>query len=277
MSVQILVGDCRTTLASLPDESVDCVVTSPPYYEQRDYGHDDQIGLEKTPAEYVQEMVVVFREVRRALKDDGAVWLNLGDSYYSGNGQPTQSDERSSARNFSRRHKRFLDTPGMGLPKKSLLGIPWRVAHALQDDGWTLRSEIIWYRKSAFVEANVRDRPSRSHETIFMLSKSRRYHFNREHVADGTVWEFEHQRGLRGHNAAYPVELPKRCIEASCKEGGVVLDPFGGAGSTALAATQTGRSAILCELNPEYIAVARQRFSNVANDNAVNQSDLFAA
>lgn len=184
MSVRVLIGDCRDTLPTLADGSVDCAVTSPPYYEQRDYGHEDQIGLEKTPSEYVAELVAVFREVRRALADDGVLWLNLGDSYYSGNGQPTKSDERSPSRNFSRTRKRYLDTPGMGLPKKSLLGIPWRVAHALQDDGWTLRAEIIWHRKSAFVEANVRDRPSRTHETIFMLSKSRWYHFNREAVSE---------------------------------------------------------------------------------------------
>lgn len=267
MSVKILVGDCRATLPTLADDSVDCVVTSPPYYELRDYGHEAQIGLEATPAAYVSEIVAVFREVKRILRDDGCVWLNLGDSYYSGNGQPTGHDDRSPARNFSRTHKRFLDTPGMGIPKKSLLGIPWRVAHAMQDDGWTLRSEIIWHRKSAFVEAGVRDRHSRRHETIFMFSKSRRYHFNRDAVRDGTVWEFEHRRGVRGHNAAYPIDLPRRCIEASCREGGVVLDPFGGTGSTAQAATELGRSAILCEINSDYAAMA------AANDNL----PLFAA
>lgn len=270
MQVDIRVGDCRTTLTTLADDSVDCVVTSPPYYEQRDYGHPDQIGLEETPAAYVEQMVGVFREVRRCLKDDGVVWLNLGDSYYSGNGQPTKSDARSPSRNFSRTHKRFLDTPGMGIPKKSLLGIPWRVAHAMQDDGWTLRSEIIWHRKSAFVEANVRDRHSRRHETIFMFSKSRWYHFNRDAVQDGTVWEFDHRRGVRGHNAAYPVDLPRRCIEASCRAGGVVLDPFGGTGSTGQAAIETGRSAILCEINPAYAEMAKP-----ANDNRT--PDLFAA
>lgn len=259
MTVEILIGDCREMLRTLPERSVNCCVTSPPYYELRDYGHADQIGLEKTPAAFVAELVAVFVEVRRVLTDDGTLWVNMGDSFYSGNGQPTGQDTRSPSRNFSRTHKRFLDTPGMGLPKKSLLGIPWLLAHALQADGWTLRAEVIWHRKSAFVEAGVRDRPTRRHETIFLLSKSRRYFYDRPSVEHGTVWEFEHQRGLRGHNAAYPIALPIRCIESSCPEGGTVLDPFFGAGSTGLAALATGRNAIGIELNPEYAAMARER------------------
>jgi len=273
MVVDIQVGDCRQLLAAMDDKSAHCCVTSPPYYELRDYDHNDQIGLESTPACYVDELVKVFREVRRVLRDDGTLWLNLGDSYYSGNGQPTGSDTRSPARNFSRRRKRFLDTPGMGLPKKSLLGIPWLVAHALQADGWTLRAEIIWHRKTAFVEAGVRDRPTRRHETIFLLSKSRRYFFNADSIAHGTVWEFEHQRGLRGHNAAYPVELPQRCIEAGSPPGGVVLDPFSGAGSTAVAALRSGRAAVLMEVNSDFAAIARQRISTEA---PANDNDLFS-
>src|SRR6185312_4730337 len=170
-------------------------------------------------------------------------------------------------------HKRFLDTPGMGLPKKSLLGIPWMLAHALQQDNWTLRAEIIWHRKSAFVEAGVRDRPTRRHETVFLLSKARRYWFNPDCVGLGTVWEFEHQRGLRGHNAAYPVELPRRCIQAGCPPDGHVLDPFAGAGTTGIAATLEGRAATLIELNPTYATIARERIRAdaplfAANDNA---------
>lgn len=271
MGVTILEGDCREQLRTLPERSVSCIVTSPPYYELRDYGHADQIGLESSPADYVSELVTVFGDARKVLADDGTLWLNLGDSYYSGNGQPTGRDERSPARNFSRTRKRFLDTPGMGLPKKSLLGVPWMVAHALQADGWTLRAEIIWHRKTAFVEAGVRDRPTRRHETVFLLSKSRRYWFNRDSVSLGTVWEFEHQRGLRGHNAAYPIELPQRCIEAGSPIGGTVLDPFFGAGSTGLAAQRSGRNAIGIELNPAYAAIARERIGVegglFANDN----------
>jgi len=272
MNTQILVGDCREKLRTLPECSVNCCVTSPPYYELRDYEHADQIGLEKTPAAFVRELVGVFSEVRRALTDDGTLWINIGDTFYSGNGQPTGKDTRSPSRNFSRRHKRFVDTPGMGLPKKSLIGVPWLLAHALQADGWTLRAEVIWYRKSAFIEAGVRDRPTRRHETVFLLSKSRRYFYDRPSVAHGTVWEFEHQRGLRGHNAAYPVELPARCIESSCPEGGVVLDPFFGAGTTGLAAQRLGRSCIGIEVNPEFADIARERIGAdaplfAANDN----------
>jgi site-specific DNA-methyltransferase (adenine-specific) len=265
VTVEILVGDCREVLKGLPEDSVNCVVTSPPYYELRDYGMDDQIGLEKSPEEFVAELVGVFSETKRLLRDDGTVWVNLGDSFYSGNGQPTGQDPRSPSRNFSRRHKRFLDTPGMGYPKKSLLGMPWRFAHAMQRDGWTLRGEIIWVRGSAFLEAGVSDRPHRQHETIFLFSKSRRYFFDQSKLPEQSVWHIEPMRGLRGHSAAFPEEIPKRCIEAGCPDAGVVLDPFGGAGTTGLVANQLGRDAILIEINPEYAELARQRLGLFAS------------
>lgn len=269
MGVKILVGDCVQCMRGLDAQSIQCVVTSPPYYELRDYGVEGQIGLEESPSAYVERMVEVFAEVWRVLRDDGTVWLNIGDSYYSGNGQPKGRDDRSPSRNFIRERLRFLDTPGMGLPKKSLLGIPWRVAHALQAAGWTVRSEITWFRKTAFTEAGVTDRPSRQHETIFLLSKSRRYTFDTAAIPDGTVWEIEHQRGMRGHGAAFPLELPERCIAASCPAGGTILDPFGGSGTTAVAAQRKGLDAVLCELNPSFADLARRRlegdglFSNV--------------
>lgn len=264
MTVEILVGDCRDTLATLPDNSVHCVVTSPPYFGLRDYGHDGQIGLEPAPDEFVAAMVEVFREVRRVLRDDGTLWLNLGDSTYSGNGQPCGSDPRSPNRDWMRKKKRWLDTPGMGLPKKSLLGIPWRVAHAMQEDGWTIRQEIIWSRVSAFVEPSVRDRPYRQHETIFLISKARRYWFNRSSLPEESVWNIEPERGQRGHVAPYPRELVRRCVNAGCPPGGVVLDPFGGSGTTGEVAASLGRDAILCELNPEYAEMARDRIDSAA-------------
>jgi DNA modification methylase len=253
--------DCRDAMRHLMDAgSVHCCVTSPPYYGLRDYGHAGQIGLEQTPDEYVAAMVEVFREVHRVLRDDGTVWLNLGDSIYSGNGQPTGEDRRSPSRNFSRRHYRWLDRPGMGLPKKSLVGIPWRVAFALQADGWTLRSEIIWSRPGAFTQAGVRDRPFTRHETIFLLSKSRRYYFDLDSRAYGTVWEIPHERA-NSHSAAFPEELAERCILAGAPKGGLVLDPFGGSGTTALVANRHGRNAVLCELNAEYIEIAHARIA----------------
>ena len=259
MSYEILIGDCLDTLKTLPAESVNTCVTSPPYFWQRDYGHDLQTGHEDTPEAFVYALVAVFREVRRVLRHDGTVWLNLGDSYYSGNGQPTGSDPRSPSRNWIREKKRPLDTAGLGYPKKSLLGIPWMVAKALQSDGWTIRADIIWCRDTAFPEPSVKDRPHRQHEYLFLISKSRRYWFDRSDLPEESVWHIGHQRGLRGHSAAFPPDLVKRCVLAGCPEGGTVLDPFGGSGTTAGVAVSHGRNAVLCELNPEYASLVPDR------------------
>lgn len=268
---RILEGDCIAQMRALPDASVNCCVTSPPYYWQRDYGHDDQIGHEDTPAAYVARLVEVFREVRRVLRDDGTVWLNLGDSYYNGNGQPKGSDPRSQSRDWIRKKARPLDVAGLGFPKKSLLGMPWRVALALQEDGWTLRQEIIWCRETAFPEPSVKDRPHRQHETVFLLSKSRWYHFDRKALPEESVWHIGHERGAKGHSAPFPAALAERCILAGCPVGGTVLDPFGGSGTTAGVAIKHGRGAILCELNPKYAALAPERVRSIAGD----QADLF--
>ena len=264
MSVTILQGDCRDVLATLPSESMNCCVTSPPYFGLRDYGVEGQMGLEASPEEFVAGMVAVFREVRRVLRDDGTLWLNIGDSVYSGNGQPCGSDPRSPNRNWMRKTKRWLDTPGMGLPKKSLLGIPWRLAHALQADGWTIRQEIIWARSSAFREPSVTDRPYRQHETILLASKSRRYWFDRSALPEESVWHIEPERAQRGHVAPFPQELARRCILAGSPEGGAVLDPFGGSGTTGLVAERFGRSATLIELNPSYAEMADRRIAAAA-------------
>ncbi|KAB2716625.1 DNA-methyltransferase [Brucella intermedia] len=259
MGTEIMIGDCREILATLPSGSVDSCVTSPPYYGLRDYGVETQIGLEQSPEEYVAEIVGVFREVKRILKDDGTLWLNLGDSTYSGNGRPTQPDTRSPNRNFRRSMYHWLDRPGAGLPKKSLLGIPWRVAHALQQDGWTIRQEIIWHRTSAFVEPSVKDRPYRQHETVFLMSKSRWYWFDRSELSEESVWQIEPERAVRKHIAPFPQELVRRCIQSGCKPGGTVIDPFAGSGTTGLVAEQLGRKAICIELNPEYAHLAQSR------------------
>jgi DNA modification methylase len=261
MSVQIINDDCLAALRTLPNESVHCCVTSPPYYGLRDYGVDGQIGLEETPDAFVAKLVEVFREVRRVLRDDGTLWLNLGDSVYSGNGQPGGGDPRSPNRDWMRKKKRWLDMPGKGLPKKSLLGIPWMVAHALQADGWTVRQEIIWARPSAFVEPSVKDRPYRQHETVFLLSKSRRYWFDRSALPEESVWHIEPERAARMHIAPFPRELARRCILAGCRIGGTVLDPFGGAGTTGLVAQRLNRRALLIELNPDYADMARARIA----------------
>lgn len=261
MSVRILTGDCRQVLATLPDQSVNCIVTSPPYYWQRDYGVETQMGQEDTPQAFARALVEVFAEARRVLRDDGVVFLNLGDTYYSGNGQPCGSDPRSPSRDWMRKRVRPIDVAGLGYPKKSLLGMPWMVAHGLQADGWTIRQDIIWCRDSAFPEPSVKDRPHRQHEHVFLISKSRRYWFDRSSLVEESVWHIPHQRGLKGHSAAFPEELAERCIKAGCPAGGTVLDPFGGAGTTGLVASRLGRDAVLIELNPTYATVARDRLA----------------
>ena len=271
---RILVGDCIEMMRTLPDQSVHTCVTSPPYFWQRDYGVDGQIGHEETPEAFVQALVSVFRELRRVLREDGTLWLNLGDSYYNGNGQPKGSDPRSPSRDWMRKKARPLDVAGLGYPKKSLLGMPWRVALAMQADGWTLRQEIIWCRDTAFPEPSVKDRPHRQHETIFLFSKSRRYEFDRNGLEEESVWHIPHERGTRGHSAPFPAELARRCILAGCPEGGTVLDPFGGSGTSALVAMQEGRQSIICELNPEYAALARQRLDTAWIEGAAQMDFL---
>jgi DNA modification methylase len=196
MAVKILHGDCRDVLKTISDESVHCVVTSPPYFGLRDYGVDGQMGLEPTPDEFVAGMVDVFREVKRVLRDDGTLWLNLGDSYASstkGSGGQGKSGLRKDGRDETSRlrsgdisisHQKFIARSlDCGLPDKNLIGIPWRVAFALQADGWYLRQDIIWHKPNPMPES-VRDRCTKAHEYVFMLSKSPRYFFNTDAISE---------------------------------------------------------------------------------------------
>jgi DNA modification methylase len=264
VTVRILKGDCRDVLATLPAESVNCCVTSPPYFWLRDYGVDGQIGHEPTVADFVTVLGDVFDQVNRVLRDDGVLWLNLGDSYYSGNGQPMGADPKSSSRNFSRLKLRPLDVGGWDIPKKSLLGIPWLVAMELQRRQWTLRSDVVWCRPTALAEPSVTDRPGRQHEYLFLLSKSRRYWFDRSALAEESVWHIAHERNAEGHNAAFPQALAEQCILSGCPAGGTVLDPFAGSGTTGLVATWRGRNAILIDLNPAYTDTAERRIRDDA-------------
>ncbi|MGA5208991.1 DNA-methyltransferase [Streptomyces pseudogriseolus] len=259
--VTLLLGDSLEALRTLPAGSVDCIVTSPPYYGLRDYGTPGQYGLEETPAAYVDTMRAVFAAARRVLADDGTLWLNLGDSYYSAKGRPHGADTKHHAR---RGFLRPLDQSGLGFPRKSLLMMPARVAIALQDDGWTLRSEITWRRTTAVPEPTAKDRPWRTTERLFMFSKYPSYWFNRAPVAGHEdVWTIEPDRGLDSgsHTAAFPIELPTRCIEAGCRPGGTVLDPFSGSGTTGAAARRLGRKYVGVDLNPAYHDLARERFA----------------
>ena len=270
MTIDIFTGDCVDVMRGLPDGMAQTCVTSPPYFGLRDYGHDGQIGLEDTPDAFVARLVDVFREVRRLLRDDGTVWLNLGDTYG---------------------------------PGKQLLGIPWRAAFALQSDGWFLRQEIIWSKVNPMPES-VKDRCTKAHEQVFLLTKQPRYYFDVDAIAEpvapasisrlsqptitkqagsarvpgktngnmkavgGTdtrnrrsVWTIATQPFKGAHFATMPPELAETCIKAGSKPGGMVLDPFGGAGTTGLVADRLQRSATLIELNREYANLARDRIN----------------
>lgn len=270
--ITLYFGDALNVAYTLGDGDADCIVTSPPYFGLRDYGIDGQYGLEKSPAEYVETMRGLFSELRRVLADDGTLWLNIGDSY---------------------------------APDKNLLGIPWRVALALQDDGWILRNAIIWHKSNAMPES-VTDRLSGRYELLFLFSKSRKYWFdldpirmehrtvqpfkrtdNDEWVAStswnhnrtgtqgahengrnpGDVWEIATQPFSAAHFAVMPSQLAQRCIVAGCKPGGTVLDPFSGSGTTGLAAQHTGRRYIGIDLNAEYLDLSlRTRLNQSALD-----------
>jgi DNA modification methylase len=296
MSVQILIGDCLDILPTLPDASVNCCVTSPPYWGLRDYGVDGQLGLEKTPEEYTARMVEVFREVRRVLRDDGTLWLNLGDSYVAnGSGQvpQTKSHKGSGLAGPNRDGATCLEP-------KNLVGIPWRVAFALQSDGWYLRQDIIWHKPNPMPES-VTDRCTKAHEYIFLLSKNARYYYDSWAIADKaqcagkildytgaqknndtdpklqatrpkgrkiTVAETRNRRSVwtvptkpysGAHFATYPPELITPCILAGCPKGGTVIDPFGGSGTTGEVCEANGRNSILIELNEKYCGLIKTR------------------
>ena len=358
-----LVGDVRESLRALPDASVQCVVTSPPYWGLRDYGTasweggdpacdhavrrdpkvasstlsggkattghqceghrvacprcgarrvDAQIGMEPTPAAYVETMRALFAEIRRVLRDDGTVWLNLGDSYAattkgSGGKGKSRLGPKRDLQNMD--HQRFAPRRfDHDVKPKDLIGIPWRVAFALQDDGWWLRSDIVWSKPNPMPES-VTDRPTRAHEYVFLLAKSARYFYGAEAIrepgtgrasgsvapdksgaADGfeiragfhkvgdvqwhernarSVWTITPEPFKGAHFATMPPELARRCILAGSRKGDVVLDPFGGSGTTALVAVGHHRRAILCELSERYAALQRERLATVDTDFAV--------
>lgn len=395
MTVQILQGDCRAILPTLPAESVDCIVTSPPYFGLRDYGtakweggdascdhgqervarrnagaqsgvaqegslrdkplsvcrcgarrSDPQIGLEATPDAYVKELVGVFRECRRVLKNSGTCWVNLGDSYagpnngYSGDDRPSNRAGSLAAGNRGARACGQVRKMGPGLKTKDLIGIPWLVAFALRADGWYLRSDIIWSKPNPMPES-VTDRPTRAHEYLFLLSKSGRYYYDataireppseallkqvaegyaghdtkpyavngaqsasgtKSRIIEGARKKIDKQRGhgrrhdgfnarwdaltkkeqqalgsnkrsvwtvatapfSEAHFATFPPDLIEPCIKAGCPEGGTVLDPFGGAGTTGLVADRHQRNAILIELNADYAAMSERRLNGDA-------------
>lgn len=308
----ILCGDVLERLKELSDGSVQTVITSPPYWGLRDYGQPGQIGLEPTVAEYVADLVSVFREVKRVLKDDGTLWLNLGDSY--SNHKDCKSTPQSFAIGTKKEQAHVIEKgksvtrdsrklKAQGLKDKDLVGVPWRVAFALQSDGWYLRSDIIWAKPNPMPES-VRDRPTRSHEFIFLFSKQKQYYYDADAIKEDAIWAQERRAGLgrlhyRGkrqgadgqgqesfvsivekknkrdvwtvtvkpfkeaHFAVYPMELIRPCVLAGCPVGGTVLDVFLGSGTTAVVAREEGRHFIGIELNPAYVQIAEKRLQGV--------------
>jgi DNA modification methylase len=371
MTIKILRGSCLDTLKTLPEQSINTCITSPPYWGLRDYGESDQLGLEETPEEFVENLVQVFREVKRVLRDDGTVWLNLGDSY-SGSGEVGRKDKQKYGGISKVEH--LHSGKVKSLPSKNLVGIPWRVAFALQADGWYLRQDIIWHKPNPMPES-VRDRCTKAHEYIFLLSKSPKYYFDNEAVKEDSKYYGKDNRSGKGrmeykgvkfedkdeliqqsfvtidekrnkrsvwtvttksfegaHFATFPPDLIEPCVLAGCPlevcaecnepyvrqieskkvnrdeldvndpryrpntydgnykdingkadagyrstidmglqkqcdcktdktKSGTVLDPFGGSGTTAQVALGNSRDAVLCELNDEYIEIAKQRIA----------------
>lgn len=349
--VTIYCGDALEVLGEIPDQLANTCVTSPPYWGLRDYSNEGQIGLERTPNEYVEKMVDIFREVRRVLRDDGTVWLNLGDSYHSGDRGGYRKDshrwEKSPIqRRVAGTHMEAISPnrlPQEGLKDKDLVGIPWRVAFAFQADGWYLRSDIIWQKPNPMPES-VTDRPTKAHEYIFLLSKSKKYYYDAEAIAESvveprgsgnldrqygddvgrpgshlgrsvpwkpqgkhsktepqdsgrrmtenvakaraegkphdspfgcnrnkrTVWTVTTKPYSEAHFAVFPPDLIEPCIKAGCPEGGVVLDPFLGSGTTALVSLELGCKCVGIELNAQYCEMAKRRI-----ENEVAQKKLF--
>lgn len=258
----LLQGDSLAVLRTLPDAIVDCSVTSPPYYWQRDYDVEGQLGQEDTVDDYVIAMQQVFSEVRRILKPKGLLFLNLGDTYYSGKGQPVGGDRKQVWRNVSRKKYRAVDRPGLGFPKKSLIGIPWRVALALQSDGWIVRSAVRWHKPKGLAEPSAADRPWNASETVFILAKSRNYHFDRRGLdGEEDIWSIAARPSKKEyrHAAPFPESLVERCLACGCRTGGIVLDPFVGSGTAAKVALERGSPAIGIDLNSRYLDIAASR------------------
>tara|TARA_Y100001938_G_C7997824_1_gene383059 strand:+ start:44 stop:997 length:954 start_codon:yes stop_codon:yes gene_type:complete len=303
MSIKIYQGNCLDTLKKIEDESINTCITSPPYWGLRDYGESKQLGLEETPEEFVNNLVEVFREVKRVLRDDGTVWLNLGDSYAGPKG-----NNRGEGAGGGQKRGELMGFNNIktkvpkGLKSKDLVGIPWRVAFALQRDRWILRQDIIWHKPNPMPES-VKDRCTKAHEYIFLLSKKDKYYCDmdsirepikesnkgfimaRARTAQGalggenkhnmerrdyeeikgankrSVWSVNSKPFQGAHFATFPLDLIKPCVLAGCPEGGTVLDPFGGSGTTALVANGHNRNAILCELNEDYIKIAKDRLA----------------
>jgi site-specific DNA-methyltransferase (cytosine-N4-specific) len=257
----IVVADAKRVLTRLPDEIFQTTITSPPYWSLRDYDIAGQIGVEHSVEDYIDSLVEVFQEVRRTTRPDGTLWLNIGDSYTSGGRTWRAPDKKNQFRAMTRRPP----TPA-GLKPKDLIGIPWRLAFALQEIGWYLRADIVWNKPNCQPES-VKDRPTRSHEYLFLFSKSERYAYDTTAVRGPngrnlrTVWDIPTQPARDAHVAMFPLALTEPCIELASEPGELVLDPFVGSGTTGVAALEAERRFLGIELNPEYVAIAERRLN----------------
>ena len=305
MNYEIKIGDSLELLKTMDGQSVHCCVTSPPYWALRNYGVDDQIGQESTPEEYIENLVDILREVKRVLRDDGTLWLNLGDSYV-GTGNKGKHEDNKDRKN---RNGQVIakNNKVKGLKSKDMVGIPWRVAFALQADGWYLRSDIIWHKNNC-MPSPVKDRPTSSHEFIFLLSKSPKYYYDKDAILEPLLDPNRKDKGKSGfgglkhtsqpektmnatysgrkfdatklkgknkrdvwtvptahykgsHVAVYPPKLIEPCILAGCPDGGTVLDPFSGSGTTGVVALNNQKNYIGIELSPEYAKLSEDRIA----------------
>lgn len=293
MSFEIITGGAKEMLQTLPNNHVNTIVTSPPYFGLRDYGNDAQIGLEATPELFIQNLVEVFRECKRVLRDDGTLWVNISDTYNGNKKGNTETHKNKRVSEQNNHEKKLWD----GAKPKDLIGIPWMLAFALRADGWYLRSEIIWAKANPMPES-VTDRPTKAHEQIFLLSKSPKYYYDHAAIMEKSVsqdsnkrdristqlnkvpgrtkmaglvhndyekrnkrsvWEVNTKPFKNAHFATFPVKLITPCVLAGCPVGGVVLDPFCGAATTGIAALNNDRSFIGIELNPDYAEMGRKR------------------
>jgi site-specific DNA-methyltransferase (cytosine-N4-specific) len=267
--VHIVAGDAREKLRSLPDETIHSCVTSPPYWGMRDYGYEGQIGAEETVVDYISNLVACFSEVRRVLRSDGTFWLNIGNTYTSGGRAWRDKDVKNQGRAMSYRP----DTP-KGLKPKDLIGVAWMLAMALQQEGWYLRSDIIWHKPNCQPES-VKDRVTVAHEYLFMFSKSENYYFDQEAIkeptADGkgrknkrTIWNINTEPCMEAHFAVFPRALVRPCILAGVPKGGIVLDPFFGSGTVGVVAIETGRRCVGIEVKADYVDIAKQRLGEAS-------------
>jgi site-specific DNA-methyltransferase (adenine-specific)/site-specific DNA-methyltransferase (cytosine-N4-specific) len=266
----IIENDALAALKEFPENSFQCCVTSPPYWGLRDYGIKNQIGSEMVLCDYITKLVNVFQEVYRVLSSDGTLWLNIGDSYTSGGRTWRDSDKKNRGRGMDYR----APTPE-GLKPKDLVGVPWRLAFALQAQGWHLRSDIIWHKPNCQPES-VKDRPTRAHEYLFLLTKSEKYYYDYEASSEPTkegngyknkrtVWSINTEPFNGAHFAVFPPSLIKPCINIGSKPNSIVLDPFFGSGTVGVVCLQTNRRCVGIELNPEYTKIARKRIERAQN------------